>query len=96
MVNKIKWVEKDPEYYEIYVNNQYVMSVNHDSHGWRGIETAETLLRSISSITGMEFEEVIEQEAEDEPEEDLSETLYDRNGKTVIIGKDGKVVARQG
>lgn len=65
MVNKIKWVELDPETYEVYINDQYVMQVDHDSNGWQGIETVETLLRSISSITGMEFEEVFEHE-EDE------------------------------
>ena len=42
--------EIDPEAFEFYLNGKSLGGVNHDDHGWAGIDRAISLVRNIGKI----------------------------------------------
>lgn len=62
MANKLTLNQPDDERLTILVNGDEVGSVNHDQHGWAGMEAAEKLARRIAAKLGIEVEETFDDE----------------------------------
>lgn len=43
------------ETWEIHFDDKYIMTVDHDMHGWAGIELAKSLLEEVSAHFDIEF-----------------------------------------
>lgn len=52
---QIKFLEKDMETWEIHFGNKYIMTVDHDMHGWAGIELAKNLLEEVAVHFDIDF-----------------------------------------
>lgn len=60
---QIKFLEKDPETWEIHFGDKYFITVDHDMHGWAGIELAKCLLEEAAKYAGIEFvEDILDEE----------------------------------
>lgn len=47
----------DDEHLEVFYNLQPVISVNHDQHGWAGMELVKETVKKIADMIGAKVEE---------------------------------------
>jgi hypothetical protein len=55
----------DDEVEEIRLNGEYLVSTNHDEHGWAGMEAARNLVTAIAKRLGGKVETIYEGASED-------------------------------
>lgn len=71
MANKIElrhgW---DEEIEEFYINDEYLLSTNHDTHGWGGMTEIKEAIQKICQALNVEFSEVYKQEGDEDDDED--------------------------
>lgn len=54
----IFWIErKDDETVKLFVGENPVGALNHDTHGWQGMQDAEKMFRAIAKAVGAEVRE---------------------------------------
>jgi hypothetical protein len=61
-MSKITFKRPDEENLDVYVDGEHVGNVNHDDHGWSGMQSAEDLVRRIAEalkieVTDEEFDD---------------------------------------
>lgn len=67
MVLGIKIPDGDYERREFYLNDECVASVNHDTHGWSGMEAVECAMKEVARVLGIEVVELPEEEESEAP-----------------------------
>lgn len=53
------WIEhpdQDEEQIELFVGEKSIATLNHDEHGWSGMQAAEKLFEKIAKAVGAKFE----------------------------------------
>jgi len=64
MTQQITINYRNEETTEIFANGQFVGSLNHDEHGWSGMEAGERLVRKLAAALKIELIETDENDAE--------------------------------
>jgi CO/xanthine dehydrogenase Mo-binding subunit len=59
---KITFKRPDEETLNVYVDGEYMGNVNHDDHGWQGMQCTEQLIMEIAEKLGIEVTEEDENE----------------------------------
>jgi hypothetical protein len=49
--------EVDPETFELSLNGERLITLNHDDDGWQGIDRAQHLIRKVAEILKIPFSE---------------------------------------
>lgn len=60
----------DDESMTVFLNGKEVGSANHDSDGWKGMETVEEIVTEIAKVLGLPVETEYSEPPEDSTEED--------------------------
>jgi hypothetical protein len=51
----VEWVEEDDESYAVHVGDKLVATVNHDEHGWSGIDAVRDTAQRIAEAAGLAY-----------------------------------------